>query len=320
MDYEAVIKKLTFGRVIEYLKFAEKLEEYKDRISRDEVFSYQITPPSSEEKRVNEHEIIYQLQEWNVLEVKNKEGGHYLLLVSSKNFNNLYAVLKQNVPILEVVNRARQEAQETLKRFIESGTFQAAIRDIQNVKIPMLDIIRQVQHITPITTQSFLPEPHSPVLLTSNSRLNELEWDLEVRKTHALERIVELLEQNPNRPSSEILEKLNDEALIAPKLSGTDIKKRLAQINKTLRLGPKEKKLLDTLSDGKKYKTKELDGKIPTKDHRKLKEALQKKIRGTGFYIKTVKSDGLFQEPCYQLDYLTDIEIENQILASQNSR
>ena len=64
--------------------------------------------------------------------------------------------------------------------------------------------------------------------------------------------------------------------------------------------GKKQTKFLQLLSNFEPILLKDLGKDIPTKDIKDLKKRVQKKIRGSGFYIKTVRGKS-FNRGAYQL-------------------
>ncbi len=84
-----------------------------------------------------------------------------------------------------------------------------------------------------------------------------------------------------------------------------ELKRRLTSITQAKKFGKKEKAFLRFLSKDFKSKTiEEISREILTKDCKHLKGRVKKKIKGTGFSIRTIKASGWDGTSQYQLEYL----------------
>lgn len=91
-------------------------------------------------------------------------------------------------------------------------------------------------------------------------------------------------------------------------LSKRELRKKISNIIKTGKFGKKEKALLKYLAKDFEPKTiEEISKEVATKACTKLKAGVQKKLKGTGFNIKTDKG-GWGREATYQLEYLLSSE------------
>lgn len=87
-----------------------------------------------------------------------------------------------------------------------------------------------------------------------------------------------------------------------------DLRKKLTAIIKNRKFGKKEKAFLKFLAkDFTPKTTKEVKDEISTTAYKNIKLIVQKKIKGTGFVIKTDKGN-LFHKPTYQLKFLPTLE------------
>ena len=77
--------------------------------------------------------------------------------------------------------------------------------------------------------------------------------------------------------------------------------KKLNLFIKVNNFGKKQAKFLQLLSGLEPMLLEDLETDIPTKDIKDLKKRVQKKIKGSGFYIKTVRSKSSFKRGAYQL-------------------
>lgn len=312
INYDVVLSELTFGKTLAFLKFVEKLEQNSEQISKGEPFSIKVTN-SPDDKSISQQEIINQLQQWKILEVKNVgSDGNYLIVIFPEEFNNFKLTLEKSIPILDIVKQAREEAQKTLSNFVNSGVIQKAIKDLQKAAPMIENTFNNLSTDIPLLKP--MESSPSAVMVSRDLSFNEYDMELKVRQTRALERILEILEENPNRRSSQIIEQLSDEELIPPQLSKRDLKKRLDFIIDTIKLGIKEEKLLDILSDFKPHRTTVLVTGIQTKSTNaltKLKNSVNKKLEGKKFHIVTNKGDWSNPKGYYQLKYLTDFDYSN---------
>lgn len=87
------------------------------------------------------------------------------------------------------------------------------------------------------------------------------------------------------------------------KLSRRELMGKIEDIAKIRQLGKKEKKFLKILADQSPHQTKKLGNEIETDDVKALKASVQRKVKGTGFLIKTTR--GGKNPSYYQLEYLT---------------
>lgn len=91
-------------------------------------------------------------------------------------------------------------------------------------------------------------------------------------------------------------------------LSKRELRKKISNIIKTGKFGKKEKALLKYLAKDFEPKTiEEISKEVATKACTKLKAGVQKKLKGTGFNIKTDKG-GWGRKATYQLEYLLSSE------------
>lgn len=88
------------------------------------------------------------------------------------------------------------------------------------------------------------------------------------------------------------------------KLSKRDLKKIINGVLKTRKFGKKEKAFLKFLSDFEPHTIEAISSEISTKDCKHLKGRVDKKLKGTGFSIKTLKATGWGNKSHYQLEYL----------------
>ena len=85
-------------------------------------------------------------------------------------------------------------------------------------------------------------------------------------------------------------------------LTKKEWKNELKEVIKTRRLGKKGKRFLMLLSDFEPKTLKHLASGIPTPDCKHIKEYAQKKLKGTGWTIQTIKAAGFIQKDSfYQL-------------------
>lgn len=80
--------------------------------------------------------------------------------------------------------------------------------------------------------------------------------------------------------------------------------KKLNQFIKLNKLGKKQAKFLQLLSNFEPILLKDLKKGIPTKDIKDLKKRVKIKIKGSGFYIKNVRIKNNFNEGAYQLTHI----------------
>lgn len=311
MDYDAFLDEITFDQALEFLKFIEKLEQYSEPISKREAFSFKMDN-SPGNQSISQPEIIKQLQQWNVLKVKSKsKDGNYLLLVSEAEFNNFKLALEKSVPALDIVKKARENAQKALVNFVNSGVIQSAFKSVQQTTPALAGTLKSLPSITLLKPPLEPMEFSSGIIVSRDAEFNRFDWELKVRQTKALEKIQELLEQSPNKRNSQILEQLSEEELILPSLPKKDLTNKLEFIRDTKKFGVKEENLLDILGDLKPHRTTALITTIQTKSMNaltKLKNRVNKKLDGTGFRIVTTKGDWSNPKGFYQLKYLTDFD------------
>lgn len=87
--------------------------------------------------------------------------------------------------------------------------------------------------------------------------------------------------------------------------SKRDLRKRINKIIKEREFGNKEKGFLKFLARDFESKTlEEISQEVSTKDCKHLKGRVEKKIKGTGFSIRTIKAGGWGIKSQYQLEYL----------------
>ena len=102
----------------------------------------------------------------------------------------------------------------------------------------------------------------------------------------------------------------------ATPLSKRELGKKISNIIRIGKFGKKEKALLKYLEKDFEPKTiEEISKEVATKACTKLKAGVQKKLKGTGFNIKTDKG-GWGRKATYQLEYLFSSENSRQFVAS----
>lgn len=99
-----------------------------------------------------------------------------------------------------------------------------------------------------------------------------------------------------------------EESIKAPEKqipSKRDLRKKINKIIKEREFGNKEKGFLKFLARDFESKTlEEISKEVSTKDCKHLKGRVEKKIKGTGFSIRTIKAGGWGIKSQYQLEYL----------------
>lgn len=120
---------------------------------------------------------------------------------------------------------------------------------------------------------------------------------------------IEQLSSLASYPSSSIqkedLENKPDQSTNERKLTKKDLRKKINQIIKSRKFGKKEKGFLQFLANDFEPQTIErISSEVSTKDCKHLKGRVEKKIKGTGFIIKTIKATGWGNKSQYQLKYL----------------
>jgi len=91
--------------------------------------------------------------------------------------------------------------------------------------------------------------------------------------------------------------------------SKRELRKKISNIIKNGKFGKKERDFLKFLSKDFEPKTiEEIKTEVSTKAPTKLKAIVQKKLKGTGFYIETDRGSGWGRKSTYQLKYLPSPE------------
>lgn len=195
--------------------------------------------------------------------------------------------------VLEIVRDAAKAAIQTIQA--NKGVLVEQVKQLQESGPTIAEAVKNAQQSAELL-KDIRPIISTDTFAASASKSYEallLEEQIEINR-----QILEKLGQRESETQQKIIPSSQRN------LSKREISKELTTIKKTRHLGKKEKKLLILLEDFEPHKTRDLASQVPSTALRKLKESLQNKLEGTGFFIETIKGTGLNPMSFYQLKNL----------------